>query len=202
MFAVQLAKAMGIAVMEIGHPYWIEVLPRRLWSRGCVEVRSIPPNFRSLDLNDPVSDWKECDDCGHQLRDPYNWDSQEGWQNYDRSHRLRCSRCKAENGHAYSEQKEVENSTPDADLEPARCCCGFFLPDCVVAKLPPCPAWDVPGDRSIRSDNYYVPPAMWTFSFPLPPKREPVLKSAARWQGKKKRRTKIQGDLFGSHPDA
>jgi len=200
-FAIELARAVGVAVNEIGHPYWIEVLPRRFWSRGCKKIRPIPPNYGHFDLDDPVADWKVCDDCGYLLRDPYNWDTQEGWRNSDPVHRLRCSKCKTESGHNYGEQKKAEQHTPDGDLEPIRCNCGLSLPECLVAKKelwsggPPCPAWDIPGDRSVHSDLYFVPSTMWTFRLLLPPK--PALKTAARWQGKKKQR--MQGDLFGRH---
>jgi hypothetical protein len=145
-------------------PYWTEALPGHFWSRGCAQVVRLIPPSQHLRF-DPVKEWKRCSGCGYQIPDPYNRVSNASLRLNERS--VLCSTCDARFRWEWSERKKAEDHQPDGPNEPARCCCGFLLPDCVVAQLPACPAWDVAASHPVSSKHYSVPLAMWTFRLPL-----------------------------------
>jgi len=166
-------------------PYWTEVLPDRLWSRGCVKVRNLPPS-NLLTYDAPVLDWKTCDRCGEEVADYWDTMSAEEMRAESKYGTLLCSSCVNELVEAAIQKREQEalKRLTDPDRIPlplARCNCGFLLVDCLVARNPTCPGWDALHPRhkgSPQGEGW----TLWTLRLSLPPEQMA--------------RSKKQGSLF------
>lgn len=163
--------------VEIGDPYWTEVLPGNLWSRACALIRTIPPTRFGLAFDAPVLDWKECDDCHAVIADYWDVKGAEEMRAENKFGNLLCSRCLNKLIETAIERRKqraikdyLQRRLDGLLLPPARCNCGFLLVDCLVAHNPTCPGWDAPHPRhkgSPAGEGW----TLWTLRLSLPTKK-------------------------------